>query len=1146
MPQRRRRCSAMASSMFENTLREMLPGTEGDKYFERSVGDGGRDVYSRILNFPVKQQFTTKLPKYMLSNSLVEEEGKALEKSMEEFGRDIVRKASLTVKDITLEQVFSAESDVPPPAPAPDTPPKALTEEITGEYFEAHNVYEQTNPPDGSLQSGGAGRPEAKFVNCLHVRGAGSRECVLFVTPSHIILHYHSNLYDGESMALEEIKTRRAESHGSEDDEDRYEEYRDVDYRGRGLRFEIGEIAQIYLRRYRLRDSAVEIFFNSAGGGNTEGLSASSLFLDFGEGQEGCMRRDGFGIMVMKKSPRASYKQWPGTSMKRMVMEHSSIDKLWAEGKLSNFDYLMYVNTLAGRSFNDITQYPVFPWVLNDYTSDSIDIRDPAVYRDLRKPIGALNAERLDDFMERFNGFVDDTIPPFMYGSHYSTAAGVVLHYNVRLHPFAGLHRQLQGGHFDVADRLFSSVARTWEMCTSALSEVKELTPEWFSNPSFLRNSNNFNFGRMQDGEKVDDVLLPPWCQGSAEKFVETNRAALESDFVRAMLPDWIDLVFGYKQRGQAAVEAHNVFFYLTYYGSVDVAAIEDEALRRATELQIAHFGQCPMQLFLSPHVRSGEEKSRLNTLKNTVDLWGDTPDSESSPDLPFTGSDLSQWCHVAPPPPGPYAPISRVKIVTSSRIMTIDAAGAFNFYSFEWRVDQKSINKEKEDWRLKKQSLEMAERAEASLAMSGALASFGSRDDGELGSAGGGNNLVTPARSVSSRSTSPALIQWPTIDEDVGNFVVVQDAPSFRDFMPRLLHATTAAVITQLTFAAGTLALVVADGDGLGGMSVQVVDVVKGVVKSQVLVPNVASERISSVASDVCTGSGVEVVALGSTDGSVTVYRFWNAEVLPTRPIARFNGHNGRAITCVEISVHLRCVVSCSEGGRICIHNLVGGKVIRIWQCEVGRVTGVSVSKRGYISLACASGEETVLMLYSVEGREVGSATVEGRVDRVKDALDGMAVAVALRGAVQLRRVGALRTFEQIDTWGVEVGGFGLGGAGGGVGVGDVDFGPDTRLSSYPAIAVAGLADGSMRIHALPGVTEWSRGVGGGIGAVVGGLVSKPVNLVGGIGKGLVSIGREVAGEIGSEGGAIAGDVKKQGVVGWLGGLRKKHNGEK
>jgi hypothetical protein len=33
----------------------------------------------------------------------------------------------------------------------------------------------------------------------------------------------------------------------------------------------------------------------------------------------------------------------------------------WQNGEMSNFDYLMYLNSLADRSFNDLAQYPVFP-----------------------------------------------------------------------------------------------------------------------------------------------------------------------------------------------------------------------------------------------------------------------------------------------------------------------------------------------------------------------------------------------------------------------------------------------------------------------------------------------------------------------------------------------------------------------------------------------------------------------------------------------------------------------------------------------------------------------------------------------------------------------------------------------------------------
>ena len=39
-------------------------------------------------------------------------------------------------------------------------------------------------------------------------------------------------------------------------------------------------------------------------------------------------------------------------------------------GEITNFQYLMHLNTLAGRSYNDLMQYPIFPWVLANYNSE--------------------------------------------------------------------------------------------------------------------------------------------------------------------------------------------------------------------------------------------------------------------------------------------------------------------------------------------------------------------------------------------------------------------------------------------------------------------------------------------------------------------------------------------------------------------------------------------------------------------------------------------------------------------------------------------------------------------------------------------------------------------------------------------------------
>jgi hypothetical protein len=71
---------------------------------------------------------------------------------------------------------------------------------------------------------------------------------------------------------------------------------------------------------------------------------------------------------------------------------------------------LRHLNTLAGRTYNDLNQYPVFPWVLSDYTSAELDLENPTSYRDLRLPVGALNAERFEQFLARYEAFDDPLV----------------------------------------------------------------------------------------------------------------------------------------------------------------------------------------------------------------------------------------------------------------------------------------------------------------------------------------------------------------------------------------------------------------------------------------------------------------------------------------------------------------------------------------------------------------------------------------------------------------------------------------------------------------------------------------------------------------------------------------------------------------
>lgn len=48
-------------------------------------------------------------------------------------------------------------------------------------------------------------------------------------------------------------------------------------------------------------------------------------------------------------------------------MDKRYVQSLWQEGHITNFDYLMYLNTISNRSFNDLSSYPIFPWIIDDY-----------------------------------------------------------------------------------------------------------------------------------------------------------------------------------------------------------------------------------------------------------------------------------------------------------------------------------------------------------------------------------------------------------------------------------------------------------------------------------------------------------------------------------------------------------------------------------------------------------------------------------------------------------------------------------------------------------------------------------------------------------------------------------------------------------
>lgn len=279
--------------------------------------------------------------------------------------------------------------------------------------------------------------------------------------------------------------------------------------------------------------------------------------------------------------------------------------KKWRSGSMSNFYYLMIINTLSGRTFNDLTQYPVFPWIIADYKSEALDLSNPNTFRDLSKPMGAQSQPRADQFKERYDALLsleDPTSPPFHYGTHYSSAM-IVTSFLIRLKPYVQSYLLLQGGNFDHADRLFNSIEKAWLSASrDNTTDVRELTPEFFYLPEFLQNKNNFEFGTQQNGKPSNDVELPPWAHGDPKIFIAKNREALESPYVSANLHLWIELIFGQKQTGIEAVNSLNIFHHFSYKGAIDLDHIDDEIEKKAIIGMINNFGQTPSKIFHKPH----------------------------------------------------------------------------------------------------------------------------------------------------------------------------------------------------------------------------------------------------------------------------------------------------------------------------------------------------------------------------------------------------------------------------------------------------------------------------------------------------------------------------------------------------------------
>ena len=326
----------------------------------------------------------------------------------------------------------------------------------------------------------------------------------------------------------------------------------------------------------------------------------------------------------------------------------------------------MNLNIFGNRSFRDITQYPIFPWIMPEKTltlklkkesknSLKFSLSEFNNSRDLQYPMGLIevdNKSKLrkesyisnyqsmildistiktfnyeDESLYETNKFLDWEKIPFCFGSHYSNQV-YVSHYLTRLFPFTLTALEIQKWEFDLPERLFFNFENSYNNSIREKSDVRELIPEFFYLPDIFNNINNLNLGfyiNETDRSKIEinDVILPEWSKNKSDILIYVLKEMLE-ETNKEQIFKWIDLIFGEYQFGNLASEKFNVFlpYAYNYWGFKKLKKLSHDE----SSSDIKHYfelGICPHQFFRSiPQKKNSKKKSIVVIEKeNILDL---------------------------------------------------------------------------------------------------------------------------------------------------------------------------------------------------------------------------------------------------------------------------------------------------------------------------------------------------------------------------------------------------------------------------------------------------------------------------------------------------------------------------------------------
>ena len=376
------------------------------------------------------------------------------------------------------------------------------------------------------------------------------------------------------------------------------------------------EIEEILERRFLLVWQAIEIYLKNG----------KSYFFNFLSEEESKSIIDIFKVNAITKD-KIHERDFFKIYQKNLLSE-------WKEERLSTYEYLLFLNKYGSRTFNEVNQYPIFPWIIinyEPYDCNQIQIK----YRNFRYPMAAQSEDNRNTALGRFLDDEENKVKfPVHYGTHYSTSSYIYF-YLMREEPFTTLLVKLQGYKQENSNRMFQGVLETLTML-GAGSDNRECIPDLYCKIEQFINVNNADFGIKCNNERVDDFNLclieknSSFCNGKYEisdyvNFIIFNKKLLDQIEVSSNINEWIDNIFGIGQIPENNMkESLNIFNKETYQQKTNVhnklikmknkSKQQEEIIKKIgnkIELIIS-FGQTPYQIFNEKHQKKVIKKNEI------------------------------------------------------------------------------------------------------------------------------------------------------------------------------------------------------------------------------------------------------------------------------------------------------------------------------------------------------------------------------------------------------------------------------------------------------------------------------------------------------------------------------------------------------